>query len=327
VPYGNGTYLSELHSYTNGDLVTLVTPSGQTVTYTYTNHQIASIKVDSTTLLSSVTYDPFGPVTGWTWGNNTTVTRGYDEDSNPHQIVTAGVTNAYTVDYASRITGLSDSGLSSNSFTYGYDSLDRVTSGTSSAKSRGYTYDANGNRLTQTGSTAYTETNSTTNNQVVSLAGGGIPRTYAYDAAGNTKRYGNNSYTYNARGRMLTATVSGSTTTYIYNALGQLAENSTSTGATYLMYDEAGHLIGEYSSGGGLIQETIWMGICRWQPCGRAAARSRSTMCTPITSGPHAKSLAPRTMGSCGVGIRTPLVVIPPRPIRTRRGSAPSSTT
>jgi YD repeat-containing protein len=59
---------------------------------------------------------------------------------------------------------------------------------------------------------------------------------------------------------MLTATVSGSTTTYIYNALGQLAEKSNSTGATYLVYDEAGHLIGEYSSGGSLIQETIWMG-------------------------------------------------------------------
>jgi RHS repeat-associated protein len=248
------------YSFTNGDMVSLVTPSGQTVTYAYTNHQITSISVNGTAVLSGATYDPFGPVSGWTWGNNTTVTRGYDEDSNPHQIVTAGVTNAYAVDYASRITGLSDSGLSSNSFTYGYDSLDRVTSGTSSAKSRGYTYDANGNRLTQTGSTAYTETNSTTSNQVVSLAGGGIPRTYAYDAAGNTKSYGNNSYTYNARGRMLTATVSGSTTTYIYNALGQLAEKSNSTGATYLVYDEAGHLIGEYSSGGSLIQETIWMG-------------------------------------------------------------------
>ena len=29
---------------------------------------------------------------------------------------------------------------------------------------------------------------------------------------------------------------------------------------TILMYDEAGHLIGEYSSTGGLIEETVWLG-------------------------------------------------------------------
>ena len=52
------------YGYTNGDLTTLVTPSGQTITYGYTNHQITSVKVGSTTLLSGVTYDPFGPATG-----------------------------------------------------------------------------------------------------------------------------------------------------------------------------------------------------------------------------------------------------------------------
>jgi YD repeat-containing protein len=100
------------YAYTNGDLTALVTPSGQTITYGYTNHRITSITVGSTTLLSGVTYDPFGPVTGWTWGNGTTVSRSYDEDGNPNLIVSAGVTNGYTVDNASRITGTSDSGRS-----------------------------------------------------------------------------------------------------------------------------------------------------------------------------------------------------------------------
>jgi hypothetical protein len=83
------------YSYTNGDMTSLVTPSGQTVTYTYTNHRVTSISVGSTSLLSTVTYDPFGPATGWTWGNGSTVTRAFDQDGNPHQIVTAAVTNAY----------------------------------------------------------------------------------------------------------------------------------------------------------------------------------------------------------------------------------------
>ncbi len=247
------------YSFTNGDMTSLVTPSGQTITYTYSNHRITSILVGSTTLLSGVTYDPFGPPTGWTWGNSTTVSRAFDQDGNPHQIVTAAVTNAYTVDNASRITGLSDSGLSTNTWTFGYDTLDRVTSGVNSAKSRGYTYDANSNRLTTTGTTASTEIISTTNNRLNSTSGG-IVRTYGYDNAGNTTSYTGDTFNFKQRGRMSSATVTAGTTNYLYNALGQLIEKSGNGSTTLLVYDEAGHLLGEYSSSGALIQETIWMG-------------------------------------------------------------------
>jgi RHS repeat-associated protein len=247
------------YSYTNGDMTSLVTPSGQTITYTYTNHRITSIKVGSTTLISTVTYDSFGPANGWTWGNATTATKTYDKDGNPTQIVTAAVTNGYTVDNASRITAISDSGLASNSFTFGYDLLDRVTTGTSTGKTRGYTYDANSNRLTTTGTTASTETISTTNNRLNSTSGG-IVRTYGYDNAGNTTSYTGDSFTFNDRGRMSQAIVSGSATNYIYNALGQLVEKYGNGGTTFLVYDEAGHILGEYSSTGALVQETIWMG-------------------------------------------------------------------
>jgi RHS repeat-associated protein len=247
------------YGYTNGDMVSLVTPSGQTVTYGYTNHRITSIAVNGTTLLSAVTYDPFGPATGWTWGNSTASTRSFDLDGNPSQIVTAGVTNGYTVDYASRITGISDSGLSTDSFTFGYDALDRVTSGVSTGKVRGYMYDANGNRTSMSGTTGSTETISTTSNQLKATSGGYV-RTYAYDAAGNTLSYASNTYTFNQRGRMSSAVVSGAETDYIYNALGQLIEKSGNGGTTLLVYDEAGHLLGEYTSAGALIQETVWMG-------------------------------------------------------------------
>jgi RHS repeat-associated protein len=247
------------YAYTKSDLTSLVTPSGQTIAYTYTNHRITSIKVGTTTLLSNVTYDPFGPATGWTWGNSTTVSRVFDEDGYPHQIVTAGVTNLYTVDSASRITGISDSGLSSNSWTFGYDTLDRVTSGSSSAKSRGYTYDANSGRLTTTGTTASTETISATSNRLNSTSGG-ILRTYGYDAAGNTTSFTGETFTFAQNGRMSSATSSAGSTTYYYNALGQLIEKTGNGGNTILVYDEGGHLLGEYSNTGVLVQETIWMG-------------------------------------------------------------------
>jgi RHS repeat-associated protein len=258
------------YSYTNGDLITLVTPSGQTVTFTYTNHQVTGISVNSTTLLSGVTYDPFGPTTGWTWGNSTSVSRSYDQDGDPNQIITAGVTDGYTVDNAQRITGLSDSGLSSNTWTFGYDLLDRVNSGVSSAITEGYTYDANNNRLTTTGAVPSAETIATVSNQLSSTSGG-IVRAYSYDNAGNTLSYTGETFTFNQRGRMSTATSTAGTTTYVYNALGQLIEKSGNGGTTLLMYDEAGHLLGEYTSTGALIQETVWVGdtpVATLQPNG-----------------------------------------------------------
>jgi RHS repeat-associated protein len=262
------------YGYTNGDLVSLITPSGQTVTYGYTNHRITSVSVNGTTILSGVTYDPFGPANAWTWGNATTTSRTFDADGNPSQFITAGATSGYSTDNASRITGITDSGLASNSWAFGYDLLDRVNSGVSSAITEGYTYDSNSNRLTTTGAAPSAESIATTSNQLASTTGS-IARTYSYDAAGNTLGYGANTYTFNQHGRMNAVMVGTNETDYIYNALGQLIRKSGASGTTLLMYDEAGHILGEYDGTGALIQETIWMGdtpIATVQPNGSSVA-------------------------------------------------------
>jgi RHS repeat-associated protein len=251
--------LSTGYGYTNGDLTSMVTPSRQTVTYTYTNHQVTAISINGTTLLSGVTYDPLGPPTGWTWGNSTTTSRSYTEDGVPNQIVTAGATNGYTEDNALRINGISDSGLSTNSWAFGYDLLDRVNSASSSALTRGYQYDANGNTTIQTGTVAYTSSISPTSNQVNSISGG-LPRTYSYDAAGNTTAYIGFTYQYNDRGRLANIVQTAGTTSNIYNGLGQLIEIYGYGGTIVFAYDLAGHILGEYTVTGALIQETIWLG-------------------------------------------------------------------
>ncbi len=84
---------------------------------------------------------------------------------------------------------------------------------------------------------------------------------YGYDAAGNTLTYLTITATYNKRGRMVTLKKGTSTASYIYNALGQRVQQSGGGPGTVLyMYDEAGHLLGEYTSTGVLVQETIWLG-------------------------------------------------------------------
>src|SRR6185437_3116301 len=95
-----GVTLSLAYGYTNADLTSVTTPSGQSVTYSYnTNHQVTSVSVNGVTVLSSATYEPLGPVNGWTWGNSTAASRTYDTDGKLSGIGSAG-TKTYSYDDA-----------------------------------------------------------------------------------------------------------------------------------------------------------------------------------------------------------------------------------
>lgn len=247
------------YSYTNGNLTSLTTPSGQTITYGYSNGRISSVTLNgSTTILNGVLYEPFGPVSGWTWGNNTIAARVYDTDGKPTSLDSAG---AYTYGYddAFRVTSITDLTDSTKSWTYGYDLLDRLNSASKTGQAVGYTYDANGNRLTQTGTQSATYTISATNNRIVSIVGTPT-RTYSYDAAGNTTGDGTRGFAFQDNGRMSSVTSGGVTTNYMLNALGQRVKKTNALLTQLFMYDETGHLLGEYDGTGGLVQETVWMG-------------------------------------------------------------------
>lgn len=249
------------YGYTNGKLISITTPSGQTVTYGYaSNGQVSSISINGNTLLSQVLYEPFGPARQWTWGNSTLTVRTYDTDGKVTQVDSGGL-KTYGYDDAFRITGITDSTIPANSWAHAYDAMDRLTSATSSAVTQGWTYDGNGNRLTEIGSTpsTYTYASGPNSNRLAAITGA-LPRTYGYDAAGNTLNYSGVVFTYNNRGRMASADYGGNTATYIYNALGQRVKRTASTGTNLYMYDEAGHLIGEYDGAGNLVQETVWFG-------------------------------------------------------------------
>ncbi len=243
------------YTYANGLRQNMTTPSGQVITYGYTNGKITSISVNGTVLVSNILYDPFGPVRQWTWGNGSLSVRTFDHDGKVTQIDSAGL-KTYSYDDAFRITGITDTTNSALSWTYGYDDLDRLTSASKTGTALGYTYDANGNRLTQTGAGPSTFTVAANSNRL-SGTSGTLARTYGYDNAGNTTSFTGVTFTYNNRGRMKSSTKSGATTNYTYNALGQLIKKGTST---LYYYDEAGHIIGIYNGSGALTEEIVWLG-------------------------------------------------------------------
>ena len=243
----------------SGRLQTLTLPSGNTVTYGYTEGKVTSLSLNgSTTILSDVLYQPFGPTRGWTWGNGTLAIREYDKDGLITDIDSAGL-KTYAYDDAFRITGITDATDAALSQSYEYDLLDRLTTATGTSLNQSWTYDANGNRLTQGGSQSSTYAVSSTSNRLSSVSGS-LTRSYAYDDAGNTTSDGTTTFVYNDTGRMVSATKAGTTTAYALNALGQRVKKTTGGTSHYFVYDESGHLLGEYTSTGTLIQETIWFG-------------------------------------------------------------------
>jgi RHS repeat-associated protein len=79
-------------------------------------------------------------------------------------------------------------------------------------------------------------------------SGGGM--TMNYDLDGNLLQMGTSIYTYDTKGRMLTA-ANGSTTTYAYNGLGQRVSKTTGGQSTFYVYDVQGNLIAEYGAASG----------------------------------------------------------------------------
>jgi RHS repeat-associated protein len=249
----------------DGQLGSIVLPSGNTISYGYDAHgRVSSVMLNGSpnvTILSNITYDPFGPIKGWTWGNSTTASRTFDADGKLTGL--GGVENkTFGYDDAFRITGVTDNADGTKSWTLGYDNLDRLDSATKTGLTIGYTYDANGNRLSQTGTSASTYTVSGSSNRLGAMSGA-LTRSYTYDAVGNTLTTGATVHTYNQANRMKTSRLVGNgDTTYVYNALGQRVKKSGGVIASpiYFVYDEAGHLVGDYDSAGNLIQETVWLG-------------------------------------------------------------------
>lgn len=241
-----------------GRLSTLSYPSGVVISYGYTAGKLTSVTSGSETILSGVLYDPFGPLRGWTWGNASQAVRSYDPDGNLDLLDSGGL-KTYAQDDAFRITGIIDTVDSNKSWNYGYDLLDRLSSANRTGLTQGWSYDANGNRLSQTGTAASTYTMSGTSNRLNSVSGS-LSRSYSYDAAGNATADGAATFGYDGAGRMTSATAGGVTAGYAHNALGQRVRKTVNGVTTVFSYDESGQLLGEYEASGALIREYVWLG-------------------------------------------------------------------
>lgn len=254
-----------------GQLSGMVYPDGTEVDYTRNAlGQITAVGVTRPgqareVLLDQATYLPYGPVSGWTYGNGRTMVRSFDQDYRPTAILDAspgGLSLGFGYDPAGNLTKLGTAaGVTAPDITFDYDKLGRLTAtkdGPTQVAIDAYAYDATGNRLSHTtaaGTSSYTYPG--TNHHLTDV--GGTARTY--DDVGNTTAIGSGrEFVYSDANRMSQVKNGGSVAmSYAYNGRGEQVRRHVGTGSTYSVYDEAGHWLGDYDSNGAQLQQALAM--------------------------------------------------------------------
>ncbi|QAU24556.1 hypothetical protein EO087_11630 [Dyella sp. M7H15-1] len=216
----------------------------------------------ASTVVSNVSYQPFGPVSGYTLGNGQQVTRAYDANYRLTDLTSPAFTLHVARDAMGNITAIGNApGATPATETYTYDPLYRLTQITEADGStlESVTYNQTGDRLSKTGSGLATGNYGYNPNTHQLIATGNAAR--SVDANGNTTAvrqagsvYG---FGYNDRNRMAVAQLAGNTVgSYTYNALNQRVQKVANGVSQRFSYNEASQMLAEY---GATNRDYIWM--------------------------------------------------------------------
>jgi RHS repeat-associated protein len=224
---GGATFTSRYQYDRNGNRTRMTYPSGRVVDYTFDYADRSySATTGGTTLVSSASYLPFGPVVSTTYGNGTTKSVTYD---NRYLITENKLTGpsgtiaryTYAHDLAGNITQQNDAVDATFNRTYAYDDLNRLTTANTGSSLWGngaYTYDLMGNMKTVSLGNwrAGSFTHQSTTPKIAAATENSISRSVTYDAAGNEVAVGASTYDYSPRNSLR----SGEGFTYAYDGRG-----------------------------------------------------------------------------------------------------------
>jgi len=247
----------------NGNRIQLTDPDGKATTYTYdVLNRLQSVL--NSAGVTTYTYERSGRVTEIRYPNNTVARRFYD-DAGRMSVIDNTINSApasrfeYSYDRnGNRIEQTETNGGSPETTTYGYDSLDRLTSVSYDDGVAGpgtivtYGYDASYNRATEravdnaTGNVVkdldydYDSRNQLT--QITDLRGSSDNATYVYDASGNqiqkVKAGITTDFVFDARDHLRTVTVGASTVSqFLYDYSGLRVEKAGDRDVERYTYD------------------------------------------------------------------------------------------
>ena len=269
----------------SGDLEKITYPSGRTAEYSYDSAgRTTGIGTRPTAMgslqsvVASAIYDPFGPLSGYVFGNG--VTASIENDAS-YRTARIHLTNSggsvldktYTYDANSRVTGIADAVTPSVSAVYTYHLDGRLRRATGAWGEVEWTYDAVGNRVLEE-----------------EFSGGSFLSSASYNYPGGSNKLSDtvsdlsaplSSFTHTADGNVASETAGSTVTAYTYSEASRLAgitrnstleaefaydaferrvRRSTASGVSHFVFLPDGRLIGEYDGAtGAVIREYVWM--------------------------------------------------------------------
>ena len=224
----NTVALTTTYQYhvSTGQLINMTTTGGHAVAYSYLNGKLNSINVDNQSILSAMTYDPFGPATSWLWGNGALSQRNYNQDGQLDTYTLGN--NIHDINYtlSGNVQNITNLTTATVPQTFNYDDLHRLKEYNNVTGNKSYNYDTNSNRI---GLTDIATTQSDTyvidpvSNKLTSITGM-TNATYGYNTNGNIIHDGIHSFEYDASNRLVS--VDAGQAIYQINALGQRVQKT-----------------------------------------------------------------------------------------------------
>ncbi len=251
-------------------MTALILPDGRRVEYSLdATGRVERISADlnGTTqeIASDISYAPFGPVSGLTYGNGLGLSMPVNESFEVTGITTAGIIDrSYSYLPDSLIETITDNISPDSSQGFTYDDYSRLSSAAGAYGDLEYILDLADNRLmvSQDAGSNSTYQYIPGTNLVSEYNTGQATVTCSYDQHGNTVRKGDLHFVYNQRNRLVQVTgPEGSTIVeYGYNALGQRVFKKRPSNTVYFLYDLNGNLVMEYDVEAEKAVEYLWLG-------------------------------------------------------------------
>ena len=286
----SATTLTTTYTYDAANrIVSIVYPSGATVSYTRdTMGRVASVSAQpsggaSTLVASSIAYKPFGPDAGLRYGSAGQQTRSFDQDYRLTNVTDIGTVRrglarvAENLSYAyyptNNVQTSTDAVTAGNSQSFGYDNLQRLSAASGGYGSFGFTYDGDGNRLSQTlGATTTNYGYGSGSDLLATLSAGGVvTQTFGYTADGRISSLSPGiqapggqyitSLSYNQDARLSAVNTSGGAlASYTYDGFGQrLIKTVSGTYGEIYQYGQNGMLLEETNATGVAQADFIYL--------------------------------------------------------------------
>lgn len=224
--------------------------------------------------VSAASYWPSGQVNQITYQNGTTSSYGQNARLWPSSFSTqstaAGslINSTYAYDLTGNLTSIADATTPVFNRTFGYDSLNRLTTITASGSwgTGSISYDSVGNITSQTFGTSGMAYTYFSNNQLASVTGALRNTTYGYDIFGDVLTDGTGKiYTYDYKPTLIGVYNSNTSAaiTYSYDGLNSRIRVLKNGIYTYEFSDQSGKLLAEYVPSQKQLTEYMYLGGMR----------------------------------------------------------------